>query len=620
MPIAWLWMAVLILGYITQFGTERIDEQTFASWCDGYCDYDSNVVVAFVGILLALVTAYSLFPREHDEATIDFLRALPISRGSIFIAKFVAAWLLLCFINLVSYSIDALLLTSNPESIGGKFYSQVWFTLLWRDCLFSFVILSHGVLLSWFRTVGLIIYAIYLLLLMWAESQWGSSGNWSVFVLTSNEYDGSKLLVNHEGLLIHTVLAIAIVFIAYHLWSRAESSSSGAKESSTGTKIWQLLISVSGFILLSAFLAYQVSQGTGTSLTGELKVEKTDHYRMVYPAKRDDTVQYILTHAESDYAELAAMLGVEELPNIRVDLSAQSEHAAGLATWKKIQMDLNSFSDDVSQRRVLSHETTHVLQSVESNRKLANNYMAVKFFIEGMAQFTSFEIVPETARRESNWELASISWKRQQIDFNDLLDAAGFAERFDVELHYSLGDMWTRSFVDICGVAGLGNFIRATGREGAVSNLPGEIFWRDTMRHINCDLDTVNEHWASQMQAIFEQVPTERFPVYTDIVVKRDADAGRVMVSAELQSSEGEGFDFELPNRFNIRIARSSTQLASGVDAVFQGSIVVVDGTQRIQFKVPASAVTGSRFRYQLGYSPSAGSRYYYEMWRRGSL
>lgn len=619
LPIAWLWLAVLLLGYLLQFSTERLDEQTFTSWCEGYCDYNSNVVVAFIGALFALVTAYSLFPREHDDATIDFLRALPISRLSIFVAKFLAAWLLLCAIHLSAYLMDALLLSSNPESIGGKFYTQVWFTLLWRDCVFSFVILSHGVLLSWFRTVGLIIYTIYLLLLMWAESQWGNSGIWSIFSLLSNEYDGSKLLVNQKGLIIHSALAIVFTIIAYLLWNRTYSSIAGAKQSRLGLKIFQATLSIAGFSMVAALVFYQVALKTGSGVAGALKVAATEHYRFVYPANREDTVQYMLEHAESDYAKLADVLGVDELPSIRVDLSAQSEHAAGLATWKKIQMDLNSFSDDVSQRRVLSHETTHVLQSVESDRALAKNYSATKFFIEGMAQYTSFEVVPEESRRSSNWEIASVSWKRQNIEFVDMVDAAAFEEKFDAELHYSLGDLWTNALVDTCDLNVLGDFIRATGRDDAVKSLSAGIFWRDTMREIGCDLDTVNERWYEQMERHYQQVPSARFPKYTDVVVTQDSDSGQISISAELESADDSTVEFDTPTRFIVRIGRSSKQLASGVDAVFRGKLVSDGDVQRVLFQIPGYAVVGSRFRYQLGYSPSEQSRYYYELWRRGS-
>ena len=45
LPIAYLWLAVLVLGYGMQFLTERVDEKTFGSWCEGYCEYSSNPAV-----------------------------------------------------------------------------------------------------------------------------------------------------------------------------------------------------------------------------------------------------------------------------------------------------------------------------------------------------------------------------------------------------------------------------------------------------------------------------------------------------------------------------------------------------------------------------------------------
>ncbi|MFK7994040.1 MAG: ABC transporter permease [Granulosicoccus sp.] len=629
-PIACLWVAVLVLNYAIQFATERFDEQTFSSWCEGYCDYNSSASIVIFSALIALVTAYSLFPREHDDATIDFLRALPVTHRSVFLAKVLAAWGLLCLINLLSYSIDAAMLATNPESIGGRFYSQVWLTLLWRDCLVAFIILSHGILLSWFRTVGLVIYTIYLLLLMWAESALGTSGVWSIFTLLTNEYDGSNLIVNTRALSIHTGIAVAMLFVAYLLWSRTESSVSGGKPQTRGLKVFRALLSVTGFLILAAILVYRVGVGTGSTGSAELRVATTEHYRFVYPAAREDTVQYILKHAEDDYAALADLLGVEQLSNIRVDLSAQSEHAAGLATWKKIQMDLNAFEADVSQRRVLSHETTHVLQAVESDRALAHNYSAVKFFIEGMAQYTSFQVVPEEARRDSNWQLAAISWKRQNIEFDDLTDEAGFSQRFDPELHYSLGDLWTRAFVSTCGEPAMGDFLRAAGRENAVKDLPASIFWRDTAGHIDCDLDVVNEQWRTQMEDLHASVNQAKFPIFTDIVIKREEQTGQIIVTATLSPFEANENassekstsqdDIDVPGRFILRIGAASNRIAAGVDPTYRGQVVEDEGMTKVRFTIPASAINGTRFRYQPGYTPFEGSRYYYEAWKRGSI
>lgn len=633
-PIGGLWLVVLALGYGIQLFTERVDEQTFSSWCEGYCDYNSNVGVALFAVLFAMVTAYSLFPREHDDATIDFLRALPVSRLSVFVAKVLAAWILLSSITLLAYSIDAATLTSNPESIGGTFYPQVWATLLWRDCLFAFIILAHGVFLSWFRTLGLMIYAIYLVFLLWAESSLGSSGHWSIFSLLANEYSGSTLLVNSTGLAIHTVAAVVFLMVAYRLWSHTEADVKAAS-SGRAQKVLQVFFSVLAFVSLGAILSQQVSVGTGGAAEQNLKVVATDHYRFVYEESRSDVVNYIVEHAEADLDTLSRMLGIEHKPQIRVDLSSSNEHAAGLAKWKKILMDLDAFSDDLTQRRVLSHETTHVYQAIESNRVMSDYYSAAKFFIEGMAQYTSFEVIPELERRQSNWELASVAWHRQSIEFNDLINEAWFVDKFDAELHYSLGDLWTVAMVETCGVSSLGDFLRAVGRSGAERSMPAAIFWRDTTREIGCDLDTINVAWASHMRQLHEAVDIRAYPQFSNIAIRKDSDTNQLKITATLAGFAGAQLndevsavsdqkaaaspEFIMPEKFILRLGSATTQLSGGTDPVFRGK-VTEEGKSDVEFTVPEHALSGSRFRYQLGFSPSQDARYYYEPWRRGTV
>ena len=601
-------------------------------------------MVAIAIIALALVSAYSLFPREHDESTIDFLRALPVSRSSIFIAKVFAAWLLMATLNVLSYGLDRLMLASNPESIGGLFYDQVWFTLLWRDCLFIFIILCHGIFLSWFRTLGLILYFLYLLLLVLAETYLGTSGHWSIFTLLNNEYSGSELLVNSTALTIHTIAAIFILFVSYRLWNRTESGGVGRKKTSGIFRFLQIALASLSFVALSGVVMLQVQDGTGAGSDQSLQVDETEHYRFVYLASKVEVVNYIVEHAENDLSKLADSMGVTDLPRIRVDLTAQSEHAIGLAKWKKIQMDLDGFENDVSQRRVLVHEATHVLQAIESNRAMADNYNAVKFFIEGMAQYTSFAVVPETVRRQSNWELASVAWVRQDIKFNNLIDAAGFSQKFDAELHYSLGDIWTGALADTCGQSSLGDFIRATGRDKAPKGIPAGVFWRDTMQVIACDLDEVNAAWREKMLTIYNGVDKSTFPEFKDISIRRDDVSNSIKMVASLaavngqaesevsvsgpaalsnslsQSVDADSQEFVTPDDFVVRIANSTSKLAAGVDHTFRGRLVKDGSFDKIEFVIPDFVAPTGKFRYQLGYTPTSESRYYYEAWRRGGV
>lgn len=626
-PIAYLWLAVYGISYLVQIFTERLDEQTFGGWCAEHCSLTPSYAITIVIMLITLVTAYSLFPREHDDSTVDFLRALPVSRRSIFIAKFLAAWILLIGLNILGYGTDYLLLQLNPQSISGRFYTDVWARLLLRDCLFAFVVLSHGILLSWFRTLGLIIYGIYFLLLMLFESSTGSAGLVSVFQFMTNEYHGSTLIMNYKAIAVHLGVACVCLLIAYQLWNRSDSARTGGKVHKRSTRIWQTLGGFAAFLTIVIAILGMIDSETGGATATELEVATTEHFRFVFNKDRAETVSYMLQHAESDYEKLGEILGVASLPHVRVDLSAESEHAAGLAKWKKIQMDLDAFRNDVSQRRVLIHEAAHVLQAVESDRAFSANFSATRFFIEGMAQYVSFLVVPETIRRESNWQLAAVAWKRQHIDFNDLIDEASFSERFDPELHYSLGDLWTAALVDTCGERILGDILRAAGREGAPMDLPATLFWRDIMREIRCELDTVNMRWRERLTDIHDNVDARRFPRFDKLIVSRDTELNQISIRASLEpfvdkDEPSEPLDKLIIGdmRFSARLANAA-QIAATSPRVFRGTLETdqESGQAFVNFSIPDYLIPGNRFRYQLGLTPSRDSRYYYDTWRSGS-
>lgn len=630
-PIGWLWLAVIAIGYTAQLLGSRVDEETFGSWYEEVAAVGSNPTLAAISALFAIVTAWALFPREHDESTIDFLRSLPVSRLSVFLAKVCAGWLVLSAVTLLAYGIDAATLASNPESIGGRFYPQAFLSFLWRDLVFAFVVISHGVLLSWFRVTGLVVYALYLLIVMWLESATGSAGLFSVLRLLSNEYDGSRLVVDNQAILVHVGVACLCLTIGYRLWSRTESVASGGRARRRGGAWLRAGALVAAFAFVGAGMLYQVGQGSGALVDESLEVVNTRYFRFVFsPAKRE-TVDYVLEHADADFETLGRLLGAAKIPNVRVNLAAASEHAAGLATWKTIRMDLDTFEDDRSQRRVLSHEAAHVMQSVLSERALARHFGAARFFVEGMAQYTSFLIVPEPGRRASNWAIAAVAWERQDIRFENLIDA-GFAERFDPDLYYSLGDLWTTSFVEVCGEPALGGFLRAAGRDDVPRSLAPQIFWRDTLAAIDCELESINADWQVRMQALFDETDRSRFPRFADTSVVR-LDDGRVRIGARLladakgaaepDARNGASDDVSadqdtLPSRFVVRVGAGAA-LVAAVDPVFRGRVENDGADIRVVFEVPAQAIPRRRFEYQLGYAPYDDSRVWYDTRRNGS-
>lgn len=625
LPICWLWLAVVAMGFASRFISTRVDEESFSGWYDGYLAVGSDPMIAAVAALVGLVTAWSLFPREVDDSTIDFLRALPVSRTQVFIGKYLAAVLLLTVLTIFSYSMDALVLAWNPESIGGRFYPQVFFTLMWRDILFSAIVIAHGVLISWFRITGLVIYVIYLLAIAWLESSAGGAGLFSVLSMLSNEYHGSHLIVDTRAILVHACVAILLLVIAHSLWARTPSARSGGKQRSRAGGFLRAVMFLVAFIGLGGALLTVTATENGSLVDDSLAVATTNHYRFAFHPADERAVDYVLTYADEDFRTLGDLLGTDELPMVRVNLAAASEHAAGLATWKTIRMDLDTFEQDVSQRRVLSHESVHVLQSVLSNRALMRHFGATRFFVEGMAQYLSFAIVPEEERRASNRAIAAVAWQRQDIRFEDMMSPE-FASRHDPDLYYSLGDLWTESFVAVCGEPALGDFLRAAGREDVPRSLSGSVFWHDTLRYIGCELEEVNERFRRDMQALYDATDRSRFPLFESARVTR-LDDGRVRIVATLTAEQGEDGESrpldpaDLPARFTVRVGGNASFVAA-VDPVFRGRVDAQDeqvDELRVIYELPARAVPRSRFEYQLGYSPYADSRVWYDTRRTGT-
>jgi len=617
LPYVILWLSLLALYIGVQLSTVRIDESSYLSWCDQYCNVGSNTDIALFNIVLYMIAAYSLFPREYDDSTIDFLRSLPVSRSRIYIAKILSAWVLLCLLLLLERVLQFSLLSFNTQSITGTRYWHTDLLFFTRECLFALVVVAHGVIISWFRAVGLVIYSAYLVVLVWVEAKSSQSGGgdtnlFNVLSFYNNEYDGPNLLVDWNTIVFHVAMAIVLLIIGYVLWTNTDSKPR-APGASKFSRVFPIALSVLAFVLITGYMLYLMLL---TSIEPEVEKLDTDHYKFTYRSADKTAMQELSNFAESDYDALVELLGVAQPPVIRVDMTSDSAHALGLASWKKIRMVLESEQDvDPLYRRVLSHETAHVFQSVESNRTLADSANSVGFFIEGMAQYTSFSIVPDVKSRESNWLVSSVAWQRHNIKFDEMANRNIFESRYDPELLYGIGDIWVEAMAQTCGESSVGDLLRAVGRDNAPPGLAGATFWRTHLQFIGCDLESVNNQWRQLMQAALNERQSGAFPYFENVVVDSAGTADLITISAEIRVDE---FG-ELPQNYYVRI-QSEASLTSAVSPVLDGKLVR-DGEQtRVEFSVLPRLIGGKRFKYQLGYTPIPDSRTYYEQWRSGSL
>jgi len=617
LPYTFLWLSLLALYIGVELSTLRIDESSYLSWCDQYCREGANPDIALFNIVLYMIAAYSLFPREYDDSTIDFLRSLPIARSKIFLSKITSAWILLCSLLLLERFLQFSLLSLNTQSITGTRYLHNDMLFLARDCLFAFVVVAHGVIVSWFRTIGLIIYSVYLVALTWLETKnsqsgIGESSIYNILTFFDNEYDGPNLLIDWTAIGFHVTIAIILLVIGYLLWTNTDS-----RPRATGTSklnwVLPIVFSILAFLIFTGYMLYLM---LNASTEPEIRKLETDHYKFSYRESNESAMQELQRFVETDYDALVDLLGAADPPVIRVDMTSDSAHALGLASWKKVRMVLKSEEDvDPLYRRVLSHETAHVLQSVESNRTLTNSPNSVGFFVEGMAQYTSFTIVPDFASRDSNWLISSVAWQRHNITFDQLANRSVFESLYDPELLYGIGDIWVEAMVQTCGPASVGDFLRAIGRDDAPPDLAGTTYWRTHLQYIGCDLESVNNHWRQMMQSLVNDRQNGAFPYFENVVVSRSGSAELITIRADLRVAE----TGTLPEYYYVRI-QSEAKLTNAVSPVLSGKLVRDGESASVEFSVLSRLVDGKRFKFQLGYTPIPDSRNYYDKWRSGSI
>lgn len=615
LPFTLLWLCLVALFYGAELATVRIDEESYVSWCKAYCDVGTNIDLVLFTILFYMIAAYSLFPKEFDESTVDFLRSLPIGRKKIFFSKVIAAWLLLFLLLILDRVLQGVVLSFNTQSITGKNYWMNDFRFFTRDSLFAFVVVSHGVFLSWFRTTGLIIYCVYLIGLILLEQIAGVSGIYNIFSFFDNEYDGQKLLVDWQVIGFHLVIAFLLLMLSYFMWTGTDSR---PKTPGTGAfaRAMPVVLSFLGFVVVAGWMVAILQSASVESEQSDIQRLNTDHYSFSYRSANERAMLMLEPFVEDDYAALVELLGAADIPLIQADMTSDSEHALGLATWKKIRMVLKSEDEvDPLYRRVLSHETAHVFQSVESNRALTKSANSVGFFIEGMAQYTSFAIVPDLVSRESNWLISSVAWQRQDIKFDALANRSAFESQYDPELLYGIGDIWVDAMARTCGKASIGDFLRASGRDNAPPNIGGVGYWRNHLQHIGCELELVNNEWRQMMQRLIDERAVGAFPHFENVVVSRASAEGLINIKASLRPGELG----VLPEYYYIRV-KSETKLANSVSPVLRGALIRDGADASVEFSILPRLIDGKRFRYQLGFTPLPDSRHYFDQWRSGAL
>ncbi len=611
LPIGLMWVLIDLMSWGSEIFSNRLDEQTYSEWCSVVCDPGVSWTLAITVLVIAIVIGYSLFPREFDDSTINFLRGLPITPAHIFMSKYAAALILSAVMILFSIVIVELLLATNPQSLIGNNHRDITLALGLRDFIALAVMIAYGIFLSRFRTVGLVIMLALLSALGWLETSSGYTPYWSPIEMFRVEYFGQSVELPWRALLTNIGVAIVLLLAGYRIWSNAEVTGMNRDGTISVRASWFAAIgSIAALLVVSVIAVAMVSPKKDSTAKSTIS---TDHYRFRFHPYLQRKADTLSERADAQYQALSKLINAQTQPVIRANLNARSSHYAGLANWKSIRIDLSDVKGDDWFDHVLIHETAHVFQATESGRQLREHARSARFFIEGSAEFLSQQLIGENEQRPKDWEMAALAIAKHKIRFRDMTNDALFTSKFDKDLYYTIGDLWTASLVTVCGTEIVGKIFRQFGDRFLNPTLSGEALWEVVLQEVGCDLNEVNADFRKQAKTLAENANKTNYPEFGAIAIRTDAGNNRLVIEARIKNPRQTAW----PGTFQMRMARERSLVAEP-DLNFYGRVLQDGESQRVRYEVPISTIGTPSFRYQIGYFRPGTFSALFEKWQNG--
>lgn len=597
--------------------TERLDE---ASWQSiSSIESGDGGGMAFMFALLAFFVAYAAFPREHDEGTIAYLGSLPVTPARIFAAKVGAGLLVLIAFPMIGQLTNWILQLPNPQSFSGnQFRAEVAITAGALQAIFASIVYGHALLASSLRRFGLLPYALAVWVLVALEEiapelAWVSPASICRF-----EYEGTRLTIPWLPIVVHSIVSAIAIALAYFAWmgpfDRLRELAAPKKEGRSLPATLALgcatsIIGVLVFALLIFVSLREAERGVldppSEGVSWQTAEVRSARYAFVYPTNLRGRATRLAGAADAILERVIAVTGAEDPGLITVDLAESSGHHEGIAAGTRIRMGL--LQDDENRlRHVLAHESTHVIQGRESDRRLADHGAITRFFVEGSAEWVAYEVVSdlEDERRQSRI-VAAASWSRHELDLEDVLDDARLRERYDTTLVYSLGETWADAIASACGRAAIGGVIRAIGRADAPDD-PGALgIWQDALQHAGCSEAAVRLRWERAMRDLVESERDAIAAIPRAGAGVVGAGGERTVIVAELDRPAPPGAEWW------VRVRRDR----AASDTEVRGARGALEDAVHVRFEL-ARELTYPRFDLEVCMIPEGGNWPFCEPWQ----
>ncbi|MBJ6762208.1 ABC transporter permease [Myxococcaceae bacterium JPH2] len=595
-PFLWLSLFFLAVEVITSLWTEPLG---FSPYAETFVErFKVGGDLSTMTFVLAFALGTGLLVREQDDRTLEFLDALPTSRGMLFTVKLgVALGLVLLYpLGLTAWTLVEHGLSRTSLDAGLHVDLLLVGSVL--RIIQALAVLSLALALAPLRRLSWTALAV----LMMALSLWQDRVPWLAALnplqLTSPEFEGTRWPWPLEAMAVQLGGSGVLLFIALAQFLGLGQRRLGALLRWLQNSWMSGVVTLATLGLFIAVLARLLGPNAGGAEGGAAPDESprvrfpvsavaqaaTRYYRFTYPAELRTRAGPLLDAADGVHEQVRQFLGEEPGALIHADLGGSAVHTGGTAYWNTLRMDLAGASDAERARAVLGHETTHVLAhrlvGVASVPKLSR----MKLLSEGLATYVETRFFSPS--RTSDYQLiAAAARARREVKVEELLEPERLAADRDADWVYPLGRAFVDALVRRYGDGAPARVLAAIGRKDAPEGLDGALAWQDAFQTAGIDLSQVFDDMfagldaqVTEQRAFLESLPRPR-----GVVERQD---GRVAVRARLDKSLPSGW------RVVCRFRRTERAESYELDGPYAG-----EGPHWRE----ATDVSEGRIWYQLG-------------------
>jgi len=567
-PFALLLLALFIFGLFMVQASEYFDVYPF--WENIIGNIGSIVSMTFI---LCVVVSLGLLVREKDEGTLLYLDGLPLSRFSIYLAKWLVAFALIASVNLL-WTLESIvydLLSRGSASPPTPWRSIGIFTVLelFLSAYFLTILIAFSFLRRWaLIAVGAIFWIIFGLRSL--QAPYAELLDPFSLIQPPSEID-DRWDWPRLQLIVMSVIGLIAWIAGYLIFSLRQGAASafsrGMREAWWGKLAGGCAIVLVVVMWLGILVAISWEDGieaaraeaekakpaTPEDRKKEIITKESDHFLFIHRRQISKRMQTVLAKADPVYATVADFL---ELPEdrrndrITVDLSSPlAAHNAGQAYWKKIRMALpgkDKDRPDPAEKEaiaILGHEVTHVFIDQITDGRLEETFDAVRWFHEGLASYVEFRFFRDDAGATAYRRWVALSAKWEEVEFSEMVENGIFSAKRDPFLAYPAGYLWVDSLVRVYGDDAPARLLRSLGREDGPRKLKGLALWRDACLAAGFDLERVRSDFRNQLTALQEEFAETLAPFPEITAGKAERRGNKIVIRPELPA----GWEEKIP-------------------------------------------------------------------------